>query len=77
MKLREIYCIQAGELELMAKFARAHNASCSNALGPSHEDGKPYCRYQVETTNSGIGQNYYLECRECGVREPCTEGWNG
>lgn len=62
--------IQALELETAAQFARAHNRTCCHALGVgfggSEEDGKPYCRYSITTTESGLGQNYYLHCCECG-----------
>lgn len=72
----EIYCIQAVEFELMAKFARSHNQVCTNRLYPSDEDGQSYACYQVIVTDGGVGQNYIVECIECGTKESCTDGIN-
>ena len=60
----------------MAKFTRQHNNVCINKLPRSQEDNQPYCCYQILVTESGIGQNYTVQCVECGQCEDCTEGWN-
>lgn len=70
------HCMQAGDFELMSQFARMHNLQCPKALTDSEEDGKPYCRYNLHTSEGGCGQNFYLRCQECGEARYCGAAWN-
>lgn len=72
----EVYCIQASELEIMARFSRMHNIRCPKRIEVSEEDGRPYCRYRVRTDENQISQGYTLECRECGHQEKCNTHYN-
>jgi hypothetical protein len=69
-------CVLSSDLSVMLSFTRLHDQLCTCSIPWSDEDNRPYCRYAVHTSESGIGENVYARCLECGECSYVGSGLN-